>query len=349
MTKKFFLLIVAILMGGMTAVKAKINYVPLYIVDTTPDVTEPRRTPAGPLFITQDDHKLTLPEIDDSLTLKVLKDNQFVYIKDLKRHQLAVTLPATLVGDYEIRLCADTYYYFGYITLESHEEPDIPSENANWENITLLGSNTSQEVILDYIMGLNVVEYNVKMPEDLCYLNQENNEAYINQWEEMHETRRFGLLPEELSAIFPQLVVYYENGEFGINYMDLIPILISCIQELKVQLDNRTEALVNVMMSQDLTPTVYHSVRAAIGNTLLSAAPTSFSEPATIRYLLTDNVSNAYIAITDMGGRVVTKVPVSPSDTSAIIDSGTLGEGIFLCTLYANGENIGTKRLIKTK
>jgi hypothetical protein len=50
-----------------------------------------------------------------------------------------------------------------------------------------------------------------------------------------------------------------------------------------------------------------------------------------------------------MGGRVVTKVPVSPSATSATIDSGTLGEGIFLCTLYVDGQNIGTKRLVKTK
>jgi hypothetical protein len=50
-----------------------------------------------------------------------------------------------------------------------------------------------------------------------------------------------------------------------------------------------------------------------------------------------------------MGGRVVTKVPVSPSATSAMIDSGTLGEGIFLCTLYVGGQNIGTKRLVKTK
>ena len=63
MTKKFFLLVVAILMGGMTAVKAKINYVPLYIIDTHADVRTVKRTPAVQLFITQDDHKLILPEV----------------------------------------------------------------------------------------------------------------------------------------------------------------------------------------------------------------------------------------------------------------------------------------------
>jgi len=125
MIKKFFLLVVAILMGGMTAVKAKINYVPLYIVDTTPDVTEPRHVPAGPLFIIQDGYKLTLPEIDDNLTFKILKDNECVYEEEYQRRQLDVTLPTTLVGDYEVRLCADTYYYYGNICLELQDEQDV--------------------------------------------------------------------------------------------------------------------------------------------------------------------------------------------------------------------------------
>jgi hypothetical protein len=68
-----------------------------------------------------------------------------------------------------------------------------------------------------------------------------------------------------------------------------------------------------------------------------------------VRFLLTDDVSNAYLTVTDMSGRVMTKLPVSPSDTDASIDSGVLSEGIFLCTLYADGKNIGTKRLVKTK
>jgi len=50
-----------------------------------------------------------------------------------------------------------------------------------------------------------------------------------------------------------------------------------------------------------------------------------------------------------MEGRQITKVPVSPSETSVSIDSGTLGQGIFLCTLFVNGEIIGTKRLVKTR
>lgn len=354
MIKKLFFLIVAILVNSTTAVNAKINYVPLYIVDTQSDVKETKHLPAMPLFITQDDHRLTLPEIGDSLAFIVLKDNQRVF-ESPYQHQ--IDLPASLIGDFEVRLSADTYYYYGYITLEKQDEPNIPLENANWENITLLGSNSSQEVILANILGLHVVEYNMKQAytwsgEDVAYLSDEDKEAYKKELEErnaeLRAQKRIGLLPDELSAIFPQLVTYFNDGTFGINYMDLIPVLICCIQELKFQLDSRTEAIVDIM-SRGSSSSDISSVRAAIGNTLISAATTTVNEPAKVRYLLTDNVSNAYIAVTDMGGRVVTRMPVSPSETSVSIGSGILDEGVFLCTLFADGQIIGTKRLVKTK
>lgn len=330
MVKKYFFLVVALLMGNMTVTHAKINYVPLYIVDTTPDVKGVKHAPSMPLFITQDDHRLTLPEIDDSLTFRVFKDNDCVYEVTYDKSQPRLDLPAMLVGDYEVRLSADTYYCYGYLTLELLKDPDIPTEYGNWENITLFGSDASQESILNSLMGLNVVEYNRKDKED--------GQRYV------------GMFCDELRATFPQIT----DDHYGfiiddINIWGLFSVLTSCIQELKAELDSRTETIVDVMMSRGASPAAVSEVRAAIGNTLLSAAPTSDYESARVRYLLTDNVTNAYIAVTDMEGRQITRVPVSPSETSVSIDSGTLGQGVFLCTLFVNGENVGTKRLVKTR
>lgn len=235
----------------------------------------------------------------------------------------------------------------------------VPSEFGQWENITRLGSDSPQEVILDKIMGLNVVEYNMKtdMPseEDLIYLNVKDKEAYLKRLEEKEAAknaeRHIGLLANELKAAFPNLGLVKElnEGKVGINYVEIVPVLISCIQELKNQLDMRTGKMVEIVMSRGLEPTTVNAARAAFGSNLLPIAPTSVSQPAEVRYLLDVAASNAYLSVVDMGGRVVTKVPVSPSATSAMIDSGTLGEGIFLCTLYVDGQNIGTKRLVKTK
>ena len=235
----------------------------------------------------------------------------------------------------------------------------VPSEFGQWENITRLGSDSPQEVILDKIMGLNVVEYNMKTDipseEDLIYLNVKDKEAYLKRLEEKEAAknaeRHIGLLANELKAAFPNLGLVRElnEGKVGINYVEIVPVLISCIQELKNQLDMRTGKMVEIVMSRGLEPTTVNAARAAFGSNLLPIAPTSVSQPAEVRYLLDVAASNAYLSVVDMGGRVVTKVPVSPSATSAMIDSGTLGEGIFLCTLYVDGQNIGTKRLVKTK
>lgn len=329
MIKKFFLLIVAFLMGSLTAVEAKIFYVPLYIIDTQTDIKEQKRAPSLPLFITQDDHKLILPEVDDSVTFMLLTDNTCVYEEACQQPQPPIYLPTMLTGDFEVRLCTDTYYYSGYLTLECEGKLDIPNETEEWSYIVPYGSELSQEDLLNNLMGLNVVEYTRKY-------YYENEQRFI------------GMLHDEVKAELPQVTDYSKYNEKGINLYGLISVLVGCIQELKYELDSRTMAILDAMSRGSFSSDV-SSVRAAIGNTLLSAAATTVSEPAKVRYHLTDDVSNAYIAVTDMGGRVVTRMPVSPSETSASISSGVLDEGIFLCTLYADGKMISTKRLVKTK
>ena len=328
MIKKFFLLIVALLVGNLTTVEAKIFYVPLYIIDTQTDVKEQKRAPSLPLFITQDDHKLILPEVDDPVTFMLLTDNTCVYEEACQQPQPPIYLPTMLTGDFEVRLCTDTYYYSGYLTLECEGKLDIPNETEEWSYIVPYGSELSQD-LLNNLMGLNVVEYTRKY-------YYENEQRFI------------GMLHDEVKAELPQVTDYSKYNEKGINLYGLISVLVGCIQELKYELDSRTMAILDAMSRGSFSSDV-SSVRAAIGNTLLSAAATTVSEPAKVRYHLADDVSNAYIAVTDMGGRVVTRVPVSPSETSASISSGVLDEGIFLCTLFADGKMISTKRLVKTK
>ena len=347
MTKKTFLLLIAFQMLCMTSIVAKINYVPLYIVDTHADVKTTRHAPAiSTLIITQDNHKLLLPQLEESLMFKLLKGEDCVYEETYQPLVSTVVLPDTLAGDYEVRLCADSYYYHGLITLEN----GVPPETAHWENIMLLGTDEFKQTILNNLMGLNVVEYSQKIPYDrIKYMSEEDQKAFIKDWEENHSNRIIGLLPEEVREVYPQLVVNIREDELGIDITGLIPILICCIQELKCQLDARTEAIVDAVMSRSTDPLAVKKVRAAIGNTLLSVAPSSVNEATRVRYILTDDVPNGYLAVSDMGGRTMMKIPVSPSDTEALIDSGTLGEGIFLCTLFVNGEKVGTTRLIKTR
>jgi hypothetical protein len=119
----------------------------------------------------------------------------------------------------------------------------------------------------------------------MIYMTEKEKEAAIKKWQEEH-AGHIGLLIDELKALFPQLVD--SNNE--INATAFFTILISCIQELKTQLDDRTEALVDIMMSRGAD---YSAVR---------------------------RVS---------------------------VDNGIGDDATFLCTMNANGNHAGTKRIVK--
>ena len=326
MMKKTLTLIVTILTLGAIVAHAKINYVPLYIIDTHTDVKVVKKQPAAPLFITQDDHKLILPELDDSLMLVVLSGDEQVYSRERSPYETEpVNLPAKLVGDFEVRLYAvtSTYYYYGFITLEAKTGTDTsgyPGAVGNPDSIPQIGSNTPSQALLDNLMKLHTVT---------------------------DSAQHIYLLHDEVYEYLPHLIS--DDGSGGYDILAFYPVLISCIQELKYQLDSRTEAMIDIMMSRSTDTSAVREIRAAIGSTLLSAASTPVGESALVRFVLADDVTDAYITVTDMGGRLVAKVAVSPSDTSATIVSGVLGEGVYLCTLFANGQKVGTTRLVKTK
>jgi Chaperone of endosialidase len=51
------------------------------------------------------------------------------------------------------------------------------------------------------------------------------------------EESRIGLIAQDVQTVFPQLVVKDDKGKLGVNYMDLIPVLIEAIKEQQKQID----------------------------------------------------------------------------------------------------------------
>lgn len=252
MKKTFLLLLAALLMGSTITVEAKFVYVPLYIVDTHTDVKEPHRGPYVPLYITQDGYKLILPELDDSLTFRAFKDSTCVYEIACQHPQSPVCLPASLVGDYEVRLCADNYYYYGYISLDLQDKPEVPAETDDWHSIISLQSGASEEELLNAVMKLNVILYKRK--------TDNYDQSYIK------------VLEDEVKTAIPYVQCYPGYMQNGVNLYALISVLVGCIQELKFELDSRTEALANLTevllnIMSDNSSADMSAVRAAIGST----------------------------------------------------------------------------------
>ena len=214
---------------------------------------------------------------------------------------------------------------------------------------------------LDNVMSMNVIKYKYKAPKhEKEELSEEEEDLLANDPEalktkEQNEQKRlefenqkhYGLSAQELQKIYPDLVRQGQDGNLGINYVELVPVLIRSIQELKQELDEVKGVNSEAKLSRSLvTPSASLEVS---GNVLYQNTPNPFKEQTTIRFSLADDARDAAICIFDMTGKMLKKLPVSSGEASIRVNGWELGEGMFLYTLMVNGREIDTKRMIISK
>jgi hypothetical protein len=84
------------------------------------DPVGPYPFPRGPVLLPNvyiDDHTLLFEDLCGEYVLQIIQNDNVVYSTLVSNGETSVILPSTLTGDYEFRLVADTYYYYGYIEL----------------------------------------------------------------------------------------------------------------------------------------------------------------------------------------------------------------------------------------
>ena len=207
-------------------------------------------------------------------------------------------------------------------------------------------SDTQQS--LEQIMLMNPVEFNYinrQMGED-----EDGNPVYMYQGDEPTYTHKhFGLIAQDLRDIFPNLV--YEgvagDGYLSIAYVELVPVLIRAIQELKTELD---EAKTGGRISEgDTTPSDAPGMRL-MQTELFQNTPNPFSEKTEIPCTIAEDVKKATLYVYDMSGKQISEYPIEGrGKTSVTIEGGSLDAGMYLYSLIADGKVIDTKRMILTK
>ena len=180
-------------------------------------------------------------------------------------------------------------------------------------------------------------------------------EYFINTQEEKIDElveegkNKYGVIAQELKEILPDLVVYNEEAKlYGVNYVDMIPILIEAIKEQQVQIEELQtaigsgEALKGVAVtSPSLDPE---------SSNLFQNAPNPFTEETTISYSLAEMVGSATLFIYDMSGKQLRSYDLyDRGDSQISIIGGELDAGMYIYSLVADGRLIGTKQMILTK
>ena len=214
------------------------------------------------------------------------------------------------------------------------------------ENIVSLSKR--DESILSKVLDMNVIEYNYKpLIPSLVLPDSVSTEEVIKKAGLDTSKKHYGVIAQELQELFPALVDEDQDGYLGVNYVELVPVLIRAIQELKAQVDalqGNAEQTINRVAS-----TTSISNLSTSGNVLYQNTPNPFNEQTTIRFKLSDNVQDASICIFDMTGKILKKQTISSGDSSIRVNGWELGEGMFLYSLIVNGQVIETKKMVILK
>lgn len=117
--------------------------------------------------------------------------------------------------------------------------------------ISLSKSKRSGMTTLENLLNMDVMEYNLKSrpfeeipentdPEKAEELRKEL-EFLKKEDKEMTSRRHFGVDARELQKIYPDLVLEGQDGYLSVNYLEMVPLVIRSIQELKQELDELTD------------------------------------------------------------------------------------------------------------
>ena len=228
---------------------------------------------------------------------------------------------------------------------------------------------------LSKLMDMNVVEFNniqreyetSNLVEDtdeselmemdslttIAGLNTEDENSRACWYEEdspIIKNKHYGLIAQELKEIYPDLVVESQDGFLAINYLEIIPLLIRSVQELKCELDASKNN--NAPVQRESTRSAKEEATAidAIVTALYQNTPNPFTESTLIRCDVADDIVQADLYIYNMNGEQIAEYAVTErGETSITIDGGSLNAGMYLYALIADGQVIDTKRMILTK
>ena len=185
--------------------------------------------------------------------------------------------------------------------------------------------------------------------------------------------KHYGLIAQDLEEVLPELVSpapYGDGGDTsartmtqreatsafkggkGINYTELIPILISAMQEQ----DSIMQAKVTKL--EDEVAELKEIIKA-LGNNrgsetfsnawIKQNAPNPVNGNTTIQYYIPSTSKNARMEMTDAKGQILQYWNLSNGQGTVVINAGTLASGTYQYSLVLEGKLVATKKIIIAK
>jgi len=202
---------------------------------------------------------------------------------------------------------------------------------------------SSDRRIKDNIRGLDNALDIVMQLEGHSYML--NEEASRMQDAPVHT----GFLAQEVEQVLPELVRQDENGLRAVNYLEVVPILTEALKDQDLQIASQEEEL--AALEKELANLMERAEQMLETEAMLAQAqllqnsPNPFFSTTTIRYVVPAQANEANILVYDVNGKMVKRFDLQAGQGSVNLSGGELGTGIYVYTLFVDGNKVATKRM----
>lgn len=162
----------------------------------------------------------------------------------------------------------------------------------------------------------------------------------------------YGLSTEQLKEHFPELVYEKEDGSEGVNYIELIPILISTINELNNRISTLEKANLPKTKSsfKNIDENNPEDINTKAKNSISQNVPNPCKSQTEISCNIEENVSEASIYIYDLTGNLITNLSIlERGNITKTIDTSSLTPAVYLYSFICDGKIIETKRMVVSR
>lgn len=182
------------------------------------------------------------------------------------------------------------------------------------------------------------------------YSSDINVEDYNTSEQQIMSKRHYTLNADQLEEVFPDLVYENEDGTKSINYVEMVPILVQAINELKGELDELKGNGGEVKKAPTRTAS---SDEMGENVTLLALGqnkPNPFGTSTNIEVSIPADVQKAFIYVYDLTGKKLQQIDIPARGNQAVtVNASSLTDGMYLYSLIADGKVVETRRMIVEK
>lgn len=160
----------------------------------------------------------------------------------------------------------------------------------------------------------------------------------------------YGLDAAQLKAVFPKLVQQDKEGNYSINYVEMVPLLVKSINEMSAKietLEQQLEVEKQAKRVKSETTGIENNVSDIDMVRMDQNKPNPFSESTVIGLNIPEKTQKANILIYDLSGKQIQNVPVAErGETNITVYASELGAGMYIYTLVTDGKVSVTRRMI---